>query len=836
MISQFTVISTKDVERFGGKGANLGELTRAGLPVPPGFCVAAKTYRQFLSEAGLAAPIAALLADHHPDRPGEVPARIRALIVGSAVPTHIAAEISDAYATLGDTVPVAVRSSATAEDLPEASFAGQQDTYLGVRGAEAVVQAVRNCWASLWTDRAVAYRDRQGFDHHQVSLAIVIQRLVEADTAGVMFTANPVTGSREEILIDASWGLGESVVSGQVTPDSYRLSRGEPPQVLERTCGSKQTRIDLAAGGETICTAVPEADRGRLCLSDDRLMELAKLGASVEQHYGAPQDTEWAWSGHQLWLLQARPITSALSEQPSGTEAAPADTGEPTHGRMSRRIHDDIVEHYPGPFPLDHAAVVQNYQELLNAFGDMGIALPPAEQLIHLDDDGIATAAYPRPRLNRPISKITRSLRQGMKVDPASWAAGPGRRYADKISSLRKSEDRLRGLRHEAIIDHIEAALGLVSEIARSRFNQYVIPQTFRGVEVDAWLRLARLSNDLTQWDLLAGLDYTTAVIDRELHRLANLASSPAIRETLVSKPAREALDVLADQGEGREFLRQLEEFLDRHGARAMKAYLPFSTLSWREEPASLVATLGAMLRASDLKRSGDAQSGEELARRVANRLPAPLRARFHRTLRAYRAGHVAREASLYAIEETYVVARQGMREAARRLVEAGVIAETEDVRYLSLPELFGFLRNPESQVTMLDTVSRRRAKRAQAVAAWWGDRSSDRGAGELSGTAGSPGVVTASARIISGPDEFNRLQPGDVLVCQFTDPAWTPLFGLASAVVADTGGRLSHAAIVAREYGIPAVLGVGGATSTLHDGDVITVNGNTGRIIRKGR
>ncbi|MFC7583388.1 PEP/pyruvate-binding domain-containing protein [Nonomuraea antimicrobica] len=298
-ILDFAEIDAGMLADVGGKAANLGELTGAGLPVPPGWVLTTQAYGQVAQGLEIGGDDLAERARRH--------------LLQAPVPDAVHEAIVTAYAALGDDVPVAVRSSATAEDLPFASFAGQQDTFLNVVGAQAVVAAVRRCWASLWTDRAVAYRESNGIDHASVRLAVVVQTMVDARVAGVLFTANPVTGRRHEAVIDASPGLGEAVVSGAVNPDRFRVLDG---RILERHAGDKRLAIRSLPSGGT--ERVETAERG-LCLTDDEVRRLAALGARVEKHYGSPQDTEWAIDGDgTIWLTQARPITTLypLPERP----------------------------------------------------------------------------------------------------------------------------------------------------------------------------------------------------------------------------------------------------------------------------------------------------------------------------------------------------------------------------------------------------------------------------------------------------------------------------------------------------------------------------------------
>lgn len=763
----------------GGKAANLGELQRAGFPVPDGFVITADTYRNAVADLDLEELL------------GQGPDAVRAAVEAKTIPDAVAQDITDRLAAWGEDAAVAVRSSATAEDLPEASFAGQQDTFLGVIGADAVLEAVRRCWGSLWTARAVDYRQRNGFDHHDVALAVVVQRLVDADTAGVLFTRDPVTGA-EQTLIDASWGLGESVVSGAVTPDEYHTTVST---VLERRLGAKQTRIDRH-GITTRITEVPTGDRSRFCLSDAQVLELAHLGQAVHNHYGTGMDLEWAYTGTALWLLQARPITTTASA-PAETRQTPTTTVSGRRiGKASRTFHTDLVEHYPGPYPLDLAAIIPMHRQLQAGMASIGITSTPVDQLIAMEEDGTITAAYPDVHLGWRLCRLI-----GYQApDPAGWPAVEDS-YRSRLAAVLPVN--LHEVPDRELLSMLDQVLLIVSDIARTRFLDYVGPAQLSALRLGLYLALAR-RRDLDAYDLLGDLDYTTVTIDKHLHHLAGLdPDSTAYRE------AR-------------------QRFLDRHGARTTQLYLPFSHRSWREDPTSLDATLDAVRRSP--QRPADTTPHQDLVDEITRRLPAPARPGFIRALTAWRNGYVAREASVYLIEGAYVTARRVSDEIATRLHQRHALETMEDLKYLTLAEVETALNKPASAPEIRATATKRNIARRQAAPAWWSR--DDRPAGEtLTGAAGSPGLASGPVRVITGPADFNQLQAGDILVCHYTDPSWTPLFGLAAGVIAETGGRLSHAAIVAREYGIPAVMGAAGATTTLTNGQTITVNGTTGTV-----
>lgn len=828
----FDQISAQDIERVGGKGANLGEMTRAGLPVPPGFCITSDVYRRIIGEAGVWPQIDGLLTAVANNDAAKSAHRIQRLVANAPMPADVAGAITSAYHQLdGGWAAVAVRSSATAEDLPEASFAGQQETFLGVRGQDALLNYVQQCWASLWTERAIVYRQRNGFPHEQVSLSVVVQQMVRPESAGVLFTVNPLTGKRGEMLVNAAYGLGETVVSGQVTPDSYLLTPQAKSLIVDQTVGTKEVRIDALPDGGVRKQTVAPADRQRLCLTPSQLEKLAELGEKIERHYQSPQDIEWAFTDDELYLLQTRPITSLNNIVPP----APMPRAR-TLSQTEHRILDDILEHYPDPpYPLDYLAVTDGYEQVQHALREAGLAVPAADTIIQMDELGIPSVEPVTPRFTWRILKILSLVQRKLGLDPGRWEAEQSAVFAGRLAALQQTD--VAGLADDGLADYIETAVQTAADIARIRFSEYIVPMMVRGALLKLLVRFVNRRGTVVEADLLGSLAYKTVVIDRALHQLAAEAGqTPAVRAALLDLPMDEVMDALRETAVGRQFLQQFDVFLQAHGARTMKVYLPFSNQSWAENPASLMATFAAILRAESSPggHRGKDDHFQQLRDNTAKGLPAFLRRRFLRTLAKYRTGHIAREATLYAIEESFVMARRGTTAAAQRLVGRGVLTAVDDILFLTLPELFAILRGASSPDGMPELITQRRQARPGATAVWQnrGETNIESGDNLLKGQPGSPGIATGTVKIIDGPAEFGKLQEGDVLVCSFTDPAWTPLFSLAAAVVADTGGSLSHAAIVAREYGIPAVLGTQVATSQLKDGMTVTVDGGRGMVI----
>ncbi|MCC6260104.1 MAG: pyruvate, water dikinase [Anaerolineales bacterium] len=821
-IAWFHEVGSEDIQLVGGKGANLGRMTQAGLPVPQGFCVTTRAYKQFLAETSLWDEMEKSLANLPTREAGE---KIRQRMETARMPESISKSIKDAYANLnGGCARVAVRSSATAEDLAEASFAGQQETYLGIYGAESLVWHVQRCWASLWTERAIAYRARNDFEHESVSLSVVVQEMVAPDVAGVLFTVNPVTNNMDEMLVNAAYGLGESVVSGRVTPDTFRAGR-KKFVTLEKVCGAKATRIDMASDNGTTESEVDESARQRLCLNEADLRRLIQLGEKVEAHYGKPQDIEWGLAGGALYLLQTRPITSL----------APAPKTQKLN-RAQREIINDILEHYPEPpYPLDYAAVTDSYQQLVNAAHEYGVELPPAQQIILLDEDGLPNIVPPKPRPTLRLLGMFSKLNQNLKTNPTEWLEKQAPLFEAELKAL--GETDVRALDNAELTRFIQRAVSVTSRVGDIRFRKYIVPAIARSIFLKILLGFAKNSKSISVMDLLGDLPYKTALIDQALKQLALSAETlPQVKDILLNSDMDSTLPALTANAEGKIFLDQVNAFLNEHGARTMKMYLPFSNRAWSETPAALLTTLGVLLRSN--KIHAEPKPYAEIYQRLLSELPAWSRSRFISTLEKYRAAHVAREATLYVIEAGFLQARRGVDESARRLAAQGMLLTAAQSIFLTLPELYAALAGTLTNLPAL--IARREKARPRAAKIWRGQwraaaspASQD---GAMRGQSGSSGFATGTVKVVNGPAEFDKLQPGDVLVCPYTDPAWTPLFTLACAVVSDTGGPLSHAAIVAREYGIPAVLGTQTATLTFQDGDTISVDGDKGEVRKEAQ
>lgn len=781
-----------DVSSAGGKGANLSAMMSAGMPVPRGYVVTTRAYLDFIDAAGLAQCDAGRLHD---------------LILRADIPETIAVQIRAAYTDL-DSASVAVRSSGTAEDLADASFAGQHDTFLDVDGADAVLLAVRECWASLWTPRAIAYRERSSWDERSLAIAVVVQKMIHAEYAGVMFTADPVSGSLDRIVIEAVRGLSDALVSGEASG---------------RHCVVDKATGTVISGGSLI--------------PDSALKQLAVLGRAAEDHFGAPQDIEWTYLDNAIALVQARPLTGLAEKQDGGTAKRP----ETRRKRRSTIDFSITADHMPyPPFPMDAALVFRPaVAAVLRGIVAGGFDVPPLDEVVVEIDDGVVQIVpprlQPRPRAVWQAPVVAPKLVRLIRTPTSTWRA-----RADSIVRKRAIELDGQDLSNRTDNELVELCRGLVHDLGTLMPSRFGI--VIRGMIAELLMaRLLRVAvgahAESVHADLMLNVPSVTSAANADLERIAALVRcDPGLRDVYLNRAASDIPATLRRSAAGRAILKEVDTHLHTYGFREL-SIITVGLPAVRDAPWVVHGIITGLTR----RRTASIRSADDRLQQARSVLASihglrglVLRRPIAGLLRAARSAAELREDSYYLIVTVMAVVRRILCELAHRLVERGILAAVDDIAYLEFDELEAL----SAQGAQL-TVERRKAARVAALDHYTavpahlleprGDRDGVRG------VPASRGRFVGPVRIVHDETEFATLEPGDVLVCPYTNPIWTPLFSIAGAVVTDTGGMASHAAIVAREHGIPAIMGTGNASQVLNDGQRVLVDADSGIVVPIG-
>ena len=808
------------------------------------------------------------------------PKRFGRVLRRGEIPRSLAGAFETGLQLLGDQ-PVAVRSSATAEDLPDMSFAGQQDTFLNVVGTEVLLETVVGCWSSLWTARAIGYRARNQISHDEVSLSCVVQNMVQSEASGVMFTANPLTGLRSETVIDATLGLGEALVGGHVEPDHYVVDthRGV---ITEKFLGSKAVVISGVKGGGLATLEGDASDQQ--AIPDEAIHQLADIGAQIEALYDFPQDIEWAWVSGELYILQSRPITSLF---PVPEEFGP----DPLHVFFSFGAIQGLL----GPMtPLGKDAIRFIFAGGASLFGydlnheTQGVIYFGGERLW-----GNLTPLARHPIGARLIPRVFPGVEPGsvpaikqILADPAMQAA-TGRLRVKTFGILGKFVFRL-FKRAFAFNRNPERSAGLIKERYQARISAlqntsqdlsglqdyvrlfraellnafpYAVPEIMGGALPGLYglFLLSRFSKHLTgSTDLAMGItrglpNNVTTEMDLVLWKTAQaIRADPVAASHFQETPDQDLAQQYSQERLPKTAQSSISNFLDQYGMRGL-GEIDFGRPRWREDPAPILQTLQSYLAIEDESMSPDRvfERSEQAASVSSARLEAAARATFgggikarfiRAVIRRIRSLAGLRESPKFYIIQVMGVIRQGFLDLGKELVTEGKLERHDDLFFLYFNELEAFAGGEawdwKSLIADRRAVYAREMRRKQIPrlilsdgrAYYEGMTDNGDEEGVLRGSPVSPGMVEGTVRVVLNPNQAGLL-PGEILVCPGTDPAWTPLFLAAGGLVMETGGLMTHGAIVAREYGIPAVVGVDRATDRLQTGDRIRVDGNTGRV-----
>ena len=856
-VLDFQEIDQTQAALVGGKGANLGELWRIeGLRVPAGFCVTTEAFGRIMAAVpSIDERLERLSCLSSDDREAirTVSAEIRRAIEGVAIPDDLGAAITRSVARIGGHAAYAVRSSATAEDLPTASFAGQQDTYLNVVGSAAVLQYVSRCWASLFTERAVTYRLRNGFDHRLVHMAVVVQQMVFPQAAGVLFTADPVTSNRKVVSVEASFGLGEALVSGRVNPDVYQVRGGE---IVARAIAAKQLAVHASPGGGTQELATEPDRQTRPALTEAQVIQLAQLGRRIEAHFGHPQDIEWCLVDDGFQIVQSRPITTLFplpavndrenhvyisvghqqmmtdAMKPLGLSVWQLTTPRPM-AEAGGRLFVDVVQLLGSP---------TSRASLLEVLGRSDPLIGDALRTILERGDFIPT----RPDEGPGVLSAAGGLAP-IETDPAIVAELIERSQAS-IATLKNDIQTLSG---SVLLDFI---LADIQELRRTLFDPKGLQVIMSAMEatwwlneqLEAWLGEKNAADTLTQ----SVPNNVTSEMGLALLDVADVIRPHADVVAFLEHVEDEGfLDDLPALEGGREARDAICAYLDKYGMRCV-GEIDITRPRWSERPITLVALVlgnvknfepGAGARRFEQGRQEAWEKERELLARLADLPDGEGKAdETKRMIDRVRTFIGYREYPKYGMVSRYFVYKRALLEEAERLVRAHVLREEEDLFYLRFEELQDVVRTGQVDDQLIgrrkDAFRSYQALAPPRVLTSDGEvvagqyRRENRPTGALIGLPVSAGTVEGRARVLLDLAEAD-LEPGDILVTAYTDPSWSPLFVAVGGLVTEVGGLMTHGAVIAREYGLPAVVGVENATHLIQDGQRIRVNGTDGYV-----
>lgn len=860
----------------GGKGYNLGRLVRSGFPIPPGFCVTTEAYRQWLEGdqafQSLQGELGGLSSDDLP-KVQAAGSRLRGHLEERALPASISESILKAWREAGSERAYAVRSSATAEDLPDASFAGQQDTYLNVVGEQEVLESVRRCWASLYTDRAIVYRMQNNIPHQEVAISVVVQQMVQPESSGILFTADPLTGHRGIATIDAGFGLGEALVSGLISADLYKVDKGRK-EIIETVIGDKKLEIVSLPGGGTEERVLSPARQKAQVLTKTQILELAALAEKVEKMQGCPQDIEWCFEEGTLYLVQSRPITS-LYPQPAPIPdddyarvymcfnhfQVMLDPMPPVATELWRRILP-LGKERPlsaEPSPLMRTAGNRLYLDLAPVFRH---SLPRRVLLSFLKRvDHLAVTAMEQ-LVSRPHfakgPKIPKSLLfkffsgMGRRVFSSLWLQRPeGKteelsRYCDEMVEDHRKRWFREGASYQELLKEARQDFGLL--MPKLFFK--VPPRIAAGVLALGLLSKLFPGRKEELADLGRGLPgNVTTDMDLEVGDLADLAREhPPVVALLRQHDITWAQ--LQEEPEAADFNKALKAFLVKYGSRG-PSEIDISRDRWADQPESLLRTIAGNLATGESgshrthykalidKAEATTQTLlKESGRGLFGWLKRPL---VRRLIRVHRHSFALREHPKFVLVRVIGLFRTLLLRMGEELVSKKSLGEAKDVFFLETTEVEEALQAPG--VHWKDLVASRQEAHERYKSMFPPRVMSEDGEipvakfsredvpeGALQGTSASAGVIEGVARVVLDPTK-EVLHKGEILIAPFTDPGWTPLFINASGLVMEVGGQLTHGSVVAREYGIPAVVSVPDATKLIKTGQTIRVDGDRGIV-----
>ncbi|MFE5426312.1 phosphoenolpyruvate synthase [Peribacillus simplex] len=864
-VLEFREIDKTQLLLAGGKGANLGELSKIhGIQVPEGFCVTTEAYQKALEQNEAFYALVdqlTLLKVEDRDQIGEISRKIRKIIMEVEIPSDVVKAVAHYLSQFGDEHAYAVRSSATAEDLPHASFAGQQDTYLNIIGVDAIMQHISKCWASLYTDRAVIYRMQNGFDHSQVYLSVIVQRMVFPQASGILFTADPITSNRKLLSIDASFGLGEALVSGLVSADCYKVQEDE---IVDKMIATKKLAIyGLKEGGTETQRIDPDQQKTQT-LNEQQILQLARIGREIEAYFGCPQDIEWCLVDDTFYIVQSRPITTLYpipeaNDQENhvyvsvGHQQMMTDPIKPLgmsifqltsfgpRFKAGGRLFVDVTHRLASP---------DSRKMLLDAMGQHDPLMKDA--LITIIERGDFIKSLPNDKQEQSSGKSNKSV---SSADSRAQIENDPTIVSDLIKSCQTSIEELKqNIQTKLGSDLFDFILEDIQILKKILFDPQSSAVFMAAIDASSWI-----NENMNEW---LGEKNTADTLSQSVPNNITSEMGLALLDVAdVIRPYPEVIDYLQHVKDenfldemvkfegGQETQDAIYDYLSKYGMRCT-GEIDITKTRWSEKPTTLVPVILSNIKnfepnASNRKfeqgRQEALKKEQELLDRLKRLPDGEQKAKeTKRMIDLIRNFIGYREYPKYGMVNRYFVYKQALLKEAEQLVQAGVIREKEDIYYLTFEELHEVVRTNKLDYQIISkrkdeyklyeklTPPRVITSDGEIIV---GEYKRDNLTAEaIVGLPVSSGVIEGRARVILKMEDAD-LEDGDILVTTFTDPSWTPLFVSIKGLVTEVGGLMTHGAVIAREYGLPAVVGVENATKIIRDGQRIRVHGTEGYI-----
>lgn len=859
-VLDFQEIEKTQLFLVGGKGLNLGELSNIqGIQVPEGFCVTTVGYEQAIGKNGVFKPLLnqlAMLKIEERDQIGEISKKIREVIMAVEIPVDVAESVAHYLSHFGDEHAYAVRSSATAEDLPYASFAGQQDTYLNIIGKENILQHIKKCWASLFTDRAVIYRMQNGFDHNQVSICVVVQKMVFPEASGILFTADPITSNRKVLSIDASFGLGEALVSGLVSADNYKLKEDE---IVEKVIATKKLAIYGRKEGGTETKKISPNQQKVQTLTEQQILQLARIGRQIEAYFGCPQDIEWCLVDDTIYIVQSRPITTLypIPEVNDGENHVYVSVG---HQQMMTdplkplgmslfqltsfgprfqaggRLFVDVAQRLASPASREF---------LLNTIGESEPLIKDALMAV-IERDNFIKLLPDDEKENSKRMPPAGSQPQ-IENDPAI--------VTDLIKNSEASIEELKqNIQMKSGSDVLSFILEDIQQLKKILFDPQSMAVIMAGMNALSWI-----NEKIEQW---LGEKNAADVLSQSVqHNITSEMGLALLDVADVIRPYPEVIAYLQHveddrfldeliQFKGGEKVRDaIDAFLNKYGMRC-SGEIDITKTRWSEQPATIIPMIlnhirdfeyGASKRKFEEGLQEALKKEEELLERLQHLPDGEQKVEETKRMICNLRNFIGyREYPKYGMIHRYFIYKQALLKEAEKLVQNNVLDEIEDIYYLTFEELHEVVRTnkldyknihkQKNEYKLYEKLTPPRVITSDGEIITGKYKRENLPAEAIVGLPVSSGVVEGRARVILNMEDAN-LEDGDILVTAFTDPGWTPLFVSIKGLVTEVGGLMTHGAVIAREYGLPAVVGVENATKLIKDGQRIRVHGTEGYI-----